>query len=112
MVPGWIGAAAVPNVKVPAAFTVTFPPTIVRLLVLTVLNCKVPLMVVVLAVAVLMSRVTVLPEATVTALQLVGTKPVFQVAAFDQFPVTMLVTVWQVLADPHTILFPRWEQML
>ena len=40
--------AAVPSVNVPPAATVTFPVTMVNELVATVLNCKVPLTVVVL----------------------------------------------------------------
>ncbi len=63
-------------------------------------------MVVVLAVAWPDSTVTVVPAATVTALQAVGTKPVSHVAGALHALVWTLVTVWQVFSalDAVTVL--------
>src|SRR2546426_92953 len=80
-----MGAAGVPMNKEPPAFTVTVPPTMVRLLLTMRLAVKVPLMVVVEAVAVVMSTVTVCPAWMVTGVQTVGTWAGLQVAAIDQF---------------------------
>src|SRR5438445_349297 len=88
-----MGLAAVPSESVPPAATVTLPCTTVKELLATVLNCRRPLIVVVLAVAVLMSIVTVLPATIVAALQVVGTAFPTQVAVFDQFPFPGLLLI-------------------
>src|SRR5882724_9594115 len=93
----------VPIVSVPPAATVILPCTNVKLLLATVLNWRVPLTVVVLAVAVFISSVTVCPDLTKTALQLVGINPVFHVPELDQLPVWALVTSWQVLATAAVV---------
>ena len=64
-----MGAPTVPMSKVPPALTVMFPPTNVIVLVAVRLNWSVPLMVVVLATALLASIVTVVPAAITTGLQ-------------------------------------------
>ncbi|OGS18614.1 MAG: hypothetical protein A3J70_07340 [Elusimicrobia bacterium RIFCSPHIGHO2_02_FULL_61_10] len=71
--------------------TVMEPATIVKLLEETRLNESVPLTVVVEAVAVVISTVTVSPERIETLSAGPGTIPPFQVAASDQRPVPPLV---------------------
>ena len=68
-----MGLADVPRSNVP--FTERLPPTKVNVLEFTRLARSVPLTVVVLAVALPISSVTVVPVAIVTGLQLVGTMP-------------------------------------
>src|SRR4051794_11626506 len=73
--------------KEPPEATVIEPCTSVNwVLLIDVLNCRVPRTVVVLAVAVEMSIVTVSPDWTEILLQLVGTAAGFQLAALDQAP--------------------------
>src|SRR5437879_8903940 len=86
-----MGEAAVPRVKVPPALTVTDPPTIVRVLFTTVLNFSVPLIVVVLAVAVVMSTVTMSPARMVTVSTLAGHPTGLQVAGVPQVTSPLLV---------------------
>jgi hypothetical protein len=73
-----MGEASVPMSKVPPLFTVMLPPTKVNVLDTTRLKLKVPLIVVVLATA-LVSIVTVCPAWIVTVLQALGTNPKLQV---------------------------------
>src|ERR1019366_2112352 len=69
-------------------------------------NFKVPLIVVVDATAVGMSKVTVLAAMIVTALQAVGINPVFQVAESLQTPVPTFCIAWQVLPLCQRIWLP------
>src|SRR5437899_5658563 len=96
-----MGAACVPKVKVPPALTLAFPPTIVRLLLATVLNCSVPVTVVVLARKPL-SIVTVVPLTTLTALHWVGTWLPAQVGGADQLPLAWLAIVDAAETSPET----------
>src|SRR5688500_4340914 len=75
----------------------------VRVLFATVLNCNVPETVVVLAVAVVMSTVTVVPPAISTGLQAVGTTPESHVEGNDQAVLATLVNSEQPTA-PQSIL--------
>src|SRR5262245_5800360 len=94
----------VPISSVPPGFTTMLPPTSVSVEETTRLNESVPLIVVVLAVA-LLSRVTVSPARISTALHAVGTKYESHVAASDQAPEPTLVNVEQLNAPPpQTIL--------
>src|SRR5690348_4509362 len=79
----------------PPAFTVILPPTSVRVDETTRLKLSDPLTVIVLAVAVLMSTVTVVPVAISTGLQEVGIWPRSQVLGDDQGPFIVEVTVLQ-----------------
>src|SRR5258706_3451323 len=88
-----MGLASVPISSVPPAATVRFPPTSVKVLELTRLARKVPLIVVVLAVALEMSSVTVVPPAITTGLAAVGTTQESQVDVSDQLLEAMLVIV-------------------
>src|ERR1019366_6404442 len=76
---GGMGSPEVPRSSVPPAFTLRLPPTRVNVLEFTRLARRVPLIVVVEAVALEMSSVTVVPPAITTGLQLVGTIPESQV---------------------------------
>src|SRR5690348_8632525 len=81
-----IGLAEVPISSVPPAATVMFPPTSVNVLDTRRLKDKVPLIVVVLAVALDRSTVTVSPARMTTGLQLVGTNPLSHVPALPHPP--------------------------
>ena len=89
-----IGADTVPEI-VPPALTVMLPPTRVIVLLVVRLKDNVPLTVVVEALAVEMSTVTVVPAPITTALQEVGTSPGSQVQGDDQLPFVMDVIVPQ-----------------
>ncbi len=91
MVPCGIGLACVPMSNRPPALTLMLPLTIMNSLSPVREKDRVPLIVVVLAVAVLVSTVTVVPAAIVTVLQETGTKPRFQVEGLDQLPFVMLI---------------------
>jgi hypothetical protein len=71
------------------------PPTIVNVLLATRLKESVPFTVVVLAIAVEMSTVTVVPAAITTGVQLEGTTPTSQVSGALQELEAMLVIVLQ-----------------
>ena len=81
-----MGLAAVPIARVPPAFTDILPPTTVKELFTVELNLSVPLIVVVLAVALDMSTVTVAPERIVRVLQATGTMAGLHVEGEPQLP--------------------------
>src|SRR3989338_6877297 len=90
-----MGEASVPISKVPPEATVMLPTTKVKLLPVTRLKESVPLTVVVEAVAVAMSTVTICPGLIVTALQYVGTEAGDQVLPIDHNPEAALVLAAQ-----------------
>src|SRR5690242_11451742 len=83
--------------NVPPAATVILPPTSMNSASVFAdrLYFNIPFTVVVLAVAVLVSTVTVVPAAITTALQDVGTIPESHVLVLDQLPVWIEVKVLQ-----------------
>src|SRR5947207_2534480 len=97
-----MGLACVPISRVPPALTLTFPPTMVRVLWTTRLKARIPLIVVVLAEPAV-SIVTVVVAMIATGLQAVGIKPVFQVLEADQSPLITELIAWQALPCCQTM---------